>query len=112
MGRARELAEEGVITDMIRVLDSFDLGIASMKEGSPERKGIEMIKIQFEDLLKGYGVEKIEKRIGEEFDPNREECIEQVDSKMHKVGKIVEQVESGYTYKGKVIKPTRVKIAK
>ena len=112
MGRVRELAEEGVIADMIRVLDSFDLGIASMEEGSSERKGVEMIKMQFEDVLKSYGVEKIGERIGQEFDPNREECIEQVDSKEYEAGQITEQVESGYAYKGKVIKPTRVKVAK
>ena len=121
IGRAREIAEEGVIVDMIRILDSFDLGLASMKKDTPERKGVEMIKSQFEDALKKYGVEKMEEKIGEEFDPTREECIEQVDSpsaraggsgKEYKTGQVVEQVESGYTYKEKVIRPARVKVAK
>ena len=104
-------AEGAVIEDMIRVLDSLNLGLISCKDNTPEKKGMELIRTQLEGALKKYGVEKIQIEVGKEFDPNTQECLEVVESKKTK-GVIVEEVEAGYTMHKKVIRPAKVKVAK
>ncbi|MAF80112.1 nucleotide exchange factor GrpE [bacterium] len=104
-------AEGAVIEDMIRVLDSLNLGLVSCREETPEKKGMELIRTQLEDALKKYGVEKIQIEVGEEFDPNTQECLEVLESKKPK-GTIIEEVEAGYTMHKKVVRPAKVKVAK
>ncbi len=105
-------AEEAIIQDMLSVLASLNWGIASLKENTPERNGVELVRRELENALMKYGVEKIQVDIGGEFNPETEECIETVESEKEPKGTVVEEVETGYTKGTKVIKPAKVKVAK
>lgn len=105
-------AEEAIIHDTLRVLTSLKLGIVSLKENSPERTGMELVRTELENALGKYGVEKIQVDIGGEFNPETEECIETVESEEKPKGIVLEEVEAGYTIGTKVIKPVKVKVAK
>jgi molecular chaperone GrpE len=93
------------------VLDSFDLSILSSNEAKIDKKGVELIRNQLFDVLKREGLEKIEIDIGDDFDPNISEAVERVESD-YESGKVVEEVEKGYKFKNKVIRPSKVKISK
>jgi molecular chaperone GrpE len=113
--RSKEMirfAEEGIIRDMIAVLDSFDLCISSLdKEKESFTKGIRMIRTQIEDVFKKRGLEKIDTPIGKPFNPSFHEAISVIDSDKP-AGEVIEEVEKGYLWNGKVLRPVRVVVAK
>ncbi|MEK7076973.1 MAG: nucleotide exchange factor GrpE [Patescibacteria group bacterium] len=105
-------AEEAIIRDMLRILASLNLGIASSKENTPEKVGIELIRAELENVLGKYGVEKIQVEIGGEFNPETEECLEVIEQAGKPRGTVVEEMETGYRIHTKVIQPAKVKVAK
>ncbi len=66
-------------------------------------QGLEQTQKQFEDLLKGFGLEKI-KTIGEKFNSEFHEAVE----KRGEGNEIVEEISAGYKMNGKVIKVAKV----
>jgi len=102
---------EQLMREMITVLDNFDLAIASLEERKHADKGIYLIKTQMKDMLKRYGIEEIQTAEGDKFDPTKHEALSTVESDKPQ-GTIVEEIERGYTLHGKVMRPSRVKIAK
>ncbi len=105
-----KLSNEALISELIAVLDSFNLGLTVL-EDKPAQKGMILIKNQLESLLKKYGLEKISVKPGDNFDPSRHEALGEVESK-ESAGAVAEVVEAGYTLNGKVIRPTRVNLSK
>ncbi|KKT22810.1 nucleotide exchange factor GrpE [Candidatus Wolfebacteria bacterium GWA1_42_9] len=104
-------ANEQIIRDLIVVLDSFDLSIASLGGESKAEKGIYLIRSQLEDALKSYGLERLSVSVGQNFDPSVHDAVVSVESDKPS-GTIVEEVEKGYMLNGKLIRPARVKVAK
>jgi len=58
-GEFARLSNEGLISELTTVLDSFELGLAVVDSSSPAHKGMLLIRNQLEDLLRKYGLEKI-----------------------------------------------------
>lgn len=102
---------ETLIRELLHILDSFDLGLAVLRESDPAGKGMRLIRTQLEDILEQYGLKHIEVQVGDKFNPAREEAIMEIESDLP-AGAIAEEVERGYTLHGKVIRPVRVKVAK
>lgn len=104
-------ANEGLLRDLIAVVDSFELGLAALEKAGPVEKGVYMIKAQIEDLLKRSGVTRIQVDIGAPLNPEHSEAIAEVISSQPP-GTVVEEVEAGYRLHEKIIRPARVKVAK
>ncbi len=110
-----KFGSEDVIRDLIPVLDSFELGLASLEKAGPVEKGVYMIKGQLEDVLKRRGLEKIKVISGEAFNPSYHESVgtAEIDPPLsYQSGSVAEEVETGYVFQGKVLRPARVKLAK
>jgi len=115
--RIREIIEnanEELILKILPILDNLELA----EEGLPEdlkdndyTKGILQIKRQFQDVLKQEGIEEI-KAVGEKFDPNFHDVVEEVEKKGITPGTIIKEIQKGYTLNGKVIRPSKVKVSK
>ena len=109
-------ANEDLITDLLIVLDSFDISVNSLKNKElteNEKKiiqGLELIKTQLEDVLRKKGLKPIEV-LGEQFNPQFHEILEEIEEK-GPPGVIIEEVIKGYELNGKVIRPSKVKIIK
>lgn len=106
--------KEDLILKFLEVLDNF---VKAEKE-TPKKlrdnqyfKGFLHIRIQFQDLLKRQGVEEI-KTVGEKFDPNHHEVVEEVEIDDKEPGMIIEEVQKGYFVGGKLLRVAKVKIAK
>lgn len=106
-----KFSNEQILRDLLIVMDSFDLAIAALGEEAKTEKGIFLIRAQFEDVLKRYGLERVPTAVGEPFDPVSHDAVATVESTQAS-GTITEEVECGYVLGGKVIRPTRVKVAK
>jgi molecular chaperone GrpE len=109
-------ANEDLITDLLIVLDSFDISVNSLKNKElteNEKKiiqGLELIKTQLEDVLRKKGLKPIE-ALGEQFNPQFHEILEEIEEK-GPPGVIIEEVIKGYELNGKVIRPSKVKVIK
>jgi molecular chaperone GrpE len=111
-----KFANEDLIGDILIVLDSFDISVASLKNNAPNDldnkflKGMELIKMQLEEILKKRGLEVIE-TIGQKFNPEVHEAIESAVQEGEE-GAIIEELARGYKLNGKVIRAAKVKIIK
>jgi molecular chaperone GrpE len=109
-----KFSKEEIVTDLIPVLDSFDLAFSNKEawQSLPKdwRMGMESIYNQLLTALSSHGVQKLIPK-GETFNPKLHEAIEivQVDDKSED-GKILEVVQPGYTLAGKEVRPPKVKV--
>jgi molecular chaperone GrpE len=115
MAHLQDIAKYGsqdLIRDLVGVLDNFDLGLRSMeKNGAPVDKGIYLIRMQIEDILRKRGLAKVELKPGDKFDPAVAEAMAEIPSDKPE-GTIVEEVEPGYKLHDKVIRAARVIVSK
>ena len=100
-----KFANEGLILELLPILDSFE---AALKNGKDE--GIKQLYNQLLSVLKNNGLEQI-KALGEKFNPELHEVIETIKSDKGE-GIVVEEVQKGYKLHGKVIRPSKVKVGK
>ncbi len=111
--RFKELANEAIIKELLLILDNFERALEAVEKGSDLEtfvEGIKLIHRQFKETLKKFGVEEIEAE-GVEFDPNFHEAVMQVEDE-EKDNVIVQEVQKGYKLKGKLIRPSKVVVAK
>ena len=112
--KEREGLYNSILGDIIEVILPIldNLENAAKVETSDEnyKKGIELVLKQFQDVLKGKGVEEI-KALGEIFDPELHEAVSSVqdDSKGEK--EIVQEYRKGYKIGHKVIRHSMVVVA-
>ena len=99
----RKYGQSNLILEILSVLDSLRIG-------SEKDKGLEIIKEQLECVLKKYGLREI-KSVGEIFNPEIHEAIEEVESDNEK-GVITEEIQKGYMIGEKLLRPSKVKVAK
>jgi len=107
-----KFSNETIVRELIGVLDTFDLALESIKDDAKTEKGVYLIRAKLEDILKNYGLERIVVSVGKPFDPALHDAIATVESKEYESGMVVDEVEKGYTMHGKLIRATRVKVAK
>lgn len=101
------------VTSLLPVIDNFERAIASFTDADKETeffKGVEMIYNQTKDAFFKLGVEEI-KSLGEEFNPELHNAIMHIDDETIADNTIVEEFQKGYTYGGKVIRYSMVKVA-
>jgi molecular chaperone GrpE len=107
----REFAAADVIKNMLPTLDSFERAL-KMGGGSSEfRNGIELIYRQFQDALQKIGVQPIV-AVGQAFDPRIHEAIEMVDRTDVPDHQVVEELQRGYRYKERLLRPAMVRVAR
>ena len=106
--------EEEFILKILPILDNFYLAEKKLPESLAKDesvKGLLQIKIQILGLLKNQGVEEI-KAVGEKFDPNFHEAIEQVDLENKEPGIVLEEIQKGYKINGRLLRPAKVRVTK
>ena len=103
-----DFAKSELLKKLLPIVDDFERALSF--ENNPYAEGMQMIYRQLIDFLKKEGVERME-TVGKEFDPNLHEAVGWVESE-DKDGIIMEEVQAGYTYKGKLLRPAKVKVAR
>ncbi len=102
-----------VFYDLLEITDNFGRVIeADKKESDPKVivQGIEMIYDQLIKLLQKYEVKPIETE-KKEFDPNVHDAMQKVPTDEHKPGTVIQEIQKGYKYRDKVLRPARVIVA-
>jgi molecular chaperone GrpE len=99
------------VESLLPILDGFELALAN--EGGTEgyRKGVELIYQQLYGTLQRMGLEPIQAK-GKTFDPNLHEAVAAVESSRHADQEVMEELQRGYFFKGRLLRPARVKVAR
>ncbi len=118
MGGAIKFANQSLLKDLINVLDNFDFTVSSLESldgtnGEKHKnwevvlKGIYLIRSNLERILTEYGLTKITS-LGKTFDPTLHEAINYINDPSQPVDIITEELQSGYSLGGRVIRPAKV----
>ncbi len=111
---AIKFANELLLLEILPVVDNFDRAMASLSEGhDPEKvkQGLEIAQNELHKILKEHGVEVV-KSLGEDFDPRFHEAVAEVETENLKEGAVVDEIQRGYLLNGRLIRPSRVRVAK
>ncbi len=102
-------AAEPFILKVLPIYDDLKRSMEHIDNDNLEsvREGFKMITDKFAQVLDGQGVKKM-KTVGEEFNYEYHEALLQQPSNDVPANIIIEEVESGYTYKDKVLKHAKV----
>jgi len=106
-------ANEKLLSEVLPIMDDLDRAMASLKEGhDPEQvaKGLKLAQEELHKVLERHGVTAV-KGLGEDFDPNLHEAVGVVETAEEKEGTVVDEVQRGYLLNGRLIRPSRVRIA-
>ncbi|MBI3896599.1 MAG: nucleotide exchange factor GrpE [Acidobacteria bacterium] len=99
------------VKSFLPILDGFELALESDGGSEEYRKGVELIYQQLRNTLQKLGLEVMEAK-GREFDPHLHEAIATVVTDQHAEHQILEEVQRGYLFKQRVLRPAWVKVAK
>ncbi len=103
-------ASEGLLKELIPIVDDFERANKSFEtvtEVEPLKEGIALIFYKFQKTLAGKGVKAIESK-GKDFDVELHECITQFAAGEENKGKVIEEIEKGYSLNDKVIRYAKV----
>jgi molecular chaperone GrpE len=107
----REYAAADVIKNFLPMVDSFELALKAGGDAGDFRSGVELIYRQFQDALQKIGVQPIV-AVGQLFDPRVHEAIEMVDTTAVPDHHVLEELQRGYKYKEKMLRPAMVRVAR
>lgn len=107
----RDYATIDSLKTLLPVIDSFERALQVKSEPSDFRDGVELIYKQLQDALAKQGVRPISAK-GEPFDPRYHEAIEMVDTTEAKDHEVIEELQRGYKFKDRLLRPAMVKVAR
>jgi len=104
---------ENLCTDMLTILDHFDLGLENAKGqeiAEDTLQGFELIRGQLGSVLGKYGLDVVEAESGS-FDPNLQEAITHLPSTEVPEGEIVAMTRKGYKLGERLLRPVQVVVS-
>jgi len=107
----RQYSTSQTIEALLPILDGFQLALNAEGGGEDYRKGVEIIYLQFLGTLQRLGLEPIE-AIGKPFDPNMHEAIATVETDAVPDQHVVDEMQQGFFYKKRLLRPAKVRVAK
>ena len=113
---AIKFANESLIGKLVPVLENLEKALAAAQTGSAEaaqalRDGVNMIHQQFKTVLAEAGLEEVD-AAGKTFDPHVHEALSQQETPEVPEGHVVHQHRKGYKFRGRLLRPASVVVAK
>ena len=107
-------ATSGLVEQLLPVLDSFELALKNLDAAGSDdiesvRKGVELVYAELLGVLEKAGLSRIEAE-GKPFDPNVHEAVMQDEGDGEPV--VTDVLRTGYTLKGRVLRPAMVKVTR
>ncbi len=101
-----------LIKELLPACDNFERAILASRENNnfdSFLEGIDMVYRQIKETLENDGLAEID-AIGKRFNPEYHQAVMEVEHNGES-GIVVEEIQKGFTYKGKVIRPSMVKVS-
>ena len=105
-----EFAAMDAVRSVLPILDDFERALNAETPDKDYAKGMELIYNRLFDALKKMGLEPIESE-GTRFDPHVHHAIEMVSGTGAADQTVVEQLQKGYNFKGRLLRPAMVRVA-
>jgi molecular chaperone GrpE len=108
----RQRAVESLIEHLLPILDAFDRALAASDDSAyaDYRKGFELIRRQLWESLAKQGLVRID-AVGQEFNPHFHHAIERVETSEHADGIVIGEMQPGYMFHDRVLRPAMVRVA-
>ena len=107
-----KFASEGVLRDLLPVVDNLERAIAHAEDqNDPLLAGVKLVLKSLQDVLARYGVTRVKAR-GALFDPAEHEAVAQVESAVHEPNAVVDEHQAGYRLHDRLLRPAMVTVAK
>lgn len=103
-------ASEGVVKDMLAILDDFERAMANnatSDDADSVKQGFQLIYNKFNNILLAKGLRAMDSK-GETFDIDHHEAITNIPADKKMKGKVVDVVEKGYFLNDKVLRYAKV----
>ncbi len=113
--RSYQDAMTSVIKAFLSVSDDLERALKNQPEDQEMNSwvsGIELIHQKLMNQIKNLGVERLEVKPGDEFDPNIHEAITQEENPDFKEGQIIDVIQPGYKISTRIIRPAMVRVAR
>jgi len=110
---ALRFANEGLVRDLLPVIDNLERAVDHADlggNGQPLIEGVRLVLQNALEVLKRHGVGRID-ATGAPFDPSRHEAAVQVPDRRREPNHVVEQYEPGYTLHDRLIRPAKVSVS-
>ena len=104
-----EFAKAEFMAKIAPVLDNFSRAFSHAPDDE-FAKGVKQIEKQLEDILSSEGLEQID--TSGIFDPNFHEAISHEENEKVPADHIIAEIESGWKFGKRVIKPAKVRVSK
>lgn len=105
-------AREGVIRDLLPVVDDFERMLSNGIPGDEaQMKGVELIKDKLMNILEGKGLKRMES-LGKRFDPDYHDALLTVERADVEPGMVVDVHENGYLIHERVLRHAKVIVSK
>ncbi|UAB77147.1 nucleotide exchange factor GrpE [Erythrobacter sp. SCSIO 43205] len=115
---ARNYAATGFARDILSVWDNLSRAVEAIPDSLREDDkmkglvvGIEATQRELEKVFKQHGVERIA-AVGLPLDPNQHQAMMEVPSADHEAGTVIQEMQSGWMIKDRLLRPAMVGVAK
>jgi molecular chaperone GrpE len=105
-----QYAGSELVRDLLPMVDDFERALKVECASKDYAKGIELIYNRMLDTLKKAGLEPID-TAGKVFDPHLHQAVERVNTEEAEDNAILGEFQRGYHFKGKLLRPSMVKVA-
>jgi molecular chaperone GrpE len=112
--RSHQDSMTSVIKAFLSVSDDLERALKNQPENQEVESwvnGIELIHQKLMNQMKNLGVERLDVKPGDEFDPNIHEAITQEENPDFEDGQIIDVIQPGYKISTRIIRPAMVRVA-
>ena len=108
---SRDYAIADAIKSLLPAMDSLERALQVKADAAEFRSGVELIYKQLQAALAKLSVNPIVSK-GEPFDPRLHEAIELVETSDAPDHQVIEELQRGYKFKDRLLRPAMGKVAK
>ena len=102
---------EALLKELLPALDNLERALQAAPEKDPVAVGVRLVDKQVMSALEKFEVKRFS-ALGQPFDPNMHEAIQQVESSEVTAGSVAKEFAQGYTIGGRLLRAAMVGVAK
>lgn len=109
-----QYARGDVYKTMIPVLDHFDTALSAPPQSDDAKalhKGVRIVRDELLKVMQQAGVERVEVKVGEAFDPHAHEALLRQPADGVAPNHVTMCLLPGYVYRGRTLRPAKVAVA-
>jgi molecular chaperone GrpE len=111
---AERRVQEDLLRSLLPTFDNLERAVAHAGTAADLKAltdGLKLVMRQFQDTLGGLGIERVATQ-GKPFDPAEHEAVQHVASNEVPPGAVVQELQAGYRWQGRLMRPALVVVSK